>query len=165
MRGEETAGRLEMRLSGTLSRMGWLGAHGIVIVMGVFLIVVASSLVLAAGMAWSMGTANLPRVLGAGLAYLPAELLIGALALALFGLRPRALPAAWAAVAVVGFIALLGSGLQLPQWLIDVSPISHIGDPPLGSVDGVALGVVGAIAAILGGAAAVGFRWRGVPQG
>ncbi len=93
LRGEETAGRLEMRLSGTLSRMRWLAAHGLVIVTGLVVIVVVSSIVLAAGMAWSMGTAvNLGRVLWAGAAYLPAELLVGGLALALFGLSAQGVP-------------------------------------------------------------------------
>ena len=164
LRGEETAGRLEMRLSGTLSRIGWLAAHGLVIVAGLVAIVVASSVVLAVGMGWSMGTAvNLGRVLGAGAAYLPAELLLSGLALALFGLLPRALPAGWAALAFVAFIAFLGPGLKLPKWLLDLSPTSHVGDPPLGTVEALPLVVLGAIAAVLGIAAAVGFRRRGVP--
>ncbi len=57
LRGEETAGRLEPRLSGTLSRLRWLAAHGLVIVTGLVVIVIVSSVVLAAATAWSMGTA------------------------------------------------------------------------------------------------------------
>ncbi len=98
LRGEETAGRLETRLSGTLSRLRWLAAHGLVIVIGLVVIIVVSSIVLAAGdgvVDGHVGAAWL-AVLGAGAAYLPAELLVGGLALALFGLRPRAFPAAWA---------------------------------------------------------------------
>jgi ABC-2 type transport system permease protein len=165
LRGEETAGRLEIRLSGTLPRMRWLAAHGLVIVTGLVVIVLVSSLVLAAGMTWSMGTGvNLGRVLGAGAAYLPAELLVGGLALALFGLRPQAFPAAWAALAGFTFIAFLGPGLKLPKWLLDLAPTTHVGNPPLGAVEALPLVVLGAIAALLGVAAAVGFRRRGVPQ-
>lgn len=165
LRGEETAGRLEMRLSGTLSRMSWLAAHGFVIVAGLVVIVVVSSLVLAAGMAWSMGTTvDLGRVVGAGAAYLPAELLVGGLALALFGLWPRAFPVAWAALAGVTFLAFLGPGLKLPAWLLDLSPTTHVGNPPVGSVVALPLAVLGAIAVVLGVGAAIGFRGRGVPQ-
>ena len=165
LRGEETAGRLEMRLSGTLSRLRWLAAHGLVIVTGVVVIGIVSSVVLAAGMAWSMGTAvNLGRVLWAGAAYLPAELLVGGLALALFGLRPRAFPAAWAVLAGVTFVAFLGPALKLPTWLLDLAPTTHIGNPPLGTVEALPLVVLAAITAALGVAAAVGFRRRGVPQ-
>jgi ABC-2 type transport system permease protein len=165
LRGEETAGRLETQLAGTLGRTRWLAAHGLVIVAGLVAIVVLSSVVLAAGIAWSMGTAvDLARVLAAGVAYLPAELLVGALALALFGVWPRALPVAWAAFAVIAFIAFLGPGLRLPGWLLDLSPTTQVGNPPLGTVEAQQLVVLGAITAVLGVAAAVGFRGRGVPQ-
>ncbi len=166
LRGEETAGRLEPRLSGTLSRMRWLAAHGLIIVTGLVAIVAVSSVVLAATTAWSLGTAvHLGRVVGAGAAYLPAELLVGALAFALFGMRPRAFPASWAAFAFVAFIAFLGPGLKLAGWMLDLSPTTHVGNPPLGTVEALPLVVLGAIAAALGVAAAVGFRRRGVPQG
>ncbi len=166
LRGEETAGRLEPRLSGTLSRLRWLAAHGLVIVTGLVVIVVVSSIVLAATTAWSMGTSvHLWPVVGAGAAYLPAELLVGGLALALFGARPRALTVAWAAFAFAAFVALLGPGLDLAGWVLDLSPTTHVGHPPLGTVRALPLVVLGAIAAVLGMAAAVGFRRRGVPQG
>jgi ABC-2 type transport system permease protein len=165
LRGEEAAGRLEVRVSGTLSRMGWLAAHALGIVTGLLAIVVASSVVLAVGIAWSTGGGvDLGRVLGAGAAYLPAELLLGGLALALFGLWPGALPVVWVALAFVAFIAFLGPGLKLPKWLLDLSPTTHVGNPPLGSVEALPLVVLGAIAAALGVAAAVGLRRRGVPQ-
>jgi ABC-2 type transport system permease protein len=165
LRGEETANRLEVRLSGTLSRMRWLAAHALVIVLGLLGIVLVSSLVLAAGTAWSTGTAlDLGRILAAGAAYLPAELLVAGLALALFGLLPRAFPAAWAAVVLVAFIAFLGPGLKVPRWVLDLSPTTHIGNPPLGTVEALPLVALGVIAAVLGVAAAVGFRRRGVPQ-
>ena len=165
LRSEETAGRLEMRLSGTLSRMRWLAAHALVIVTGLVVIVLVSSVVLAAGMAWSTGGAlDLGRVLGAGAAYLPAELLVAGLALALFGLWPRGFPVAWAAVAFIAFIALLGPGLNLPRWVLDLSPATYVGNPPLGTVEAPPLVALGGIATVLGTAAMVGFRRRGVPQ-
>jgi ABC-2 type transport system permease protein len=165
LRGEENAGRLEARLSGTLSRVGWLVAHALVIVVGLLVIVVVSSVVLAAGTAWSTGTAvDVGRILAAGAAYLPAELLVAGLALALFGHWPRALPIAWATVAFVAFIAFLGPGLRLPRWMLDLSPTTHVGNPPLGTVEGLPLVVLGTITAVLGGAAVMGFRRRGVPQ-
>jgi ABC-2 type transport system permease protein len=86
------------------------------------------------------------------------------LALALFGLWPGALPVVWVALAFVAFIAFLGPGLKLPKWLLDLSPTTHVGNPPLGSVEALPLVVLGAIAAALGVAAAVGLRRRGVPQ-
>jgi ABC-2 type transport system permease protein len=165
LRSEETAGRLEVRLSGTLSRSHWLLAHAVVIGVGLLGMILVSSAVLAAGIAWSTGAvADLAGIVAAGLAYLPAELLVAGLALALFGLRPRALPAAWAVVAFVAFIALLGPGLRLPAWLLDLSPTTQVGRPPVGRVGGFQLVVLGTAAAVLVASAAVGFRRRGVPQ-
>lgn len=165
LRGEETAGRLEVRLSGTLSRTGWLAVHALAIVLGLLVIVLVSSVTLAAGTAWSTGAAlDVGGILAAGAAYLPAELVMGSLALALFGLWPRAFPAAWAAVAIVGFIAFLGPALRLPEWLVDVAPTTHVGNPPVGTVQALPLVVLGAMSAALCGIAAIGFRRRGVPQ-
>ena len=79
-------------------------------------------------------------------------------------MRPRAFPAAWAVFALVAFIAFLGPGLKLAGWALDLSPTTHVGNPPLGTVQALPLVVLGAIAAVLGIAAAVGFRRRGVPQ-
>jgi ABC-2 type transport system permease protein len=90
LRTEEAEGRLETRLAGTLSRIRWLAAHGAVVAVGLVLIVVGSSLVLALSTAWSVGNADeFGAVMTAGLDYLPAELVLGGLALALFGLWPR----------------------------------------------------------------------------
>ena len=86
------------------------------------------------------------------------------LALAIFGLRPRAFPAGYAFFAAVSFIALLGPGLKLAWWVLDLAPTTHVGNPPLGTVEALPLAVLSAIAAILGVAAAAGFRRRGVPQ-
>jgi ABC-2 type transport system permease protein len=165
LRSEETTGRLEPQLSGTLSRTRWLAAHGLVILTGLVLIVVISSAVLAGTTAWSMHTAAHPvRVLAAGAAYLPAELLLGGLALTLFGLLPRALPAAWAAYAAVAFLAVLGPGLKLAGWVLDLAPTTHVGNPPQGSVETLPLMVLGGLVMLLLAAAWMGFRRRGVPQ-
>jgi ABC-2 type transport system permease protein len=84
-------------------------------------------------------TVHLGRVVGAGAAYLPAELLVGGLALTLFGLRPRAFPASWAVFAFIAFIAFLGPGLNLAGWVLDLSPTTHVGYPPLGTVEALPL--------------------------
>ncbi len=166
LRGEETEGRLEPRLSGRLSRVGWLAAHVLVIVTGLGVIVAASSIVLATTAAWSMGGAvHLGRVLGAGAAYLPAELLVFSVALGLFGWRPRAVPVGWAAFALVAFIGFLGPGLKLAGWVLDLSPTTHVGNPPLGTVEALPLVILGGITAALIVVAVVGFRRRALPQG
>jgi polyether ionophore transport system permease protein len=166
LRAEEAAGRLEHRLSGTLSRARWFAAHTLVVVAGLLLLVGASSLTLAASAAWSLGSVeSIMTILGAGLAYLPAELVLTGLGLALFGLRPRAYPLTWAAYGVVTFLAFLGPGLRLPQWVLDLAPTTHVGNPPVGTASTAGLTALTAVAISLGVLGLLGLRRRGIPQG
>ncbi len=165
LRAEEAEGRLEARLAGTLSRVRWLAAHSAVVAAGLVLIVVGSSLVLALSTTWSVGnTAEFGAIMIAGLDYLPAELVLAGLALALFGLWPRGFGFAWAGYAVAAFIAFLGPGLKLAHQVLDLAPTTHVGNPPLGTADAgnlAALAIV-AIALVLAGFTA--FRRRDVPR-
>ncbi len=166
LRSEEAEGRLEPRLSGTLSRTTWLSGHGMVIGAGLVLNVVLGSLVFGVTAALALGdTSLIATILRAGLAYLPAELVLLALAMAVFAVRPRWFGLAWAGYAVVAFIAFLGPALRLPGWLLDVSPTTHVGNPPLGPVPGAALVWLLAVSTALLVAAFLGFRRRGIPQG
>jgi ABC-2 type transport system permease protein len=104
-------------------------------------------------------------VLAAGLAYLPAELVLAGLAVALFGLAPKAFPLAWATFAGTTFVALLGAGLRLPGWVLDLAPTTHVGHPPDGTVAGTSLLELTLLGLTLLAAAFIGFRRRGIPQG
>ncbi|MEV4706064.1 hypothetical protein [Actinoplanes sp. NPDC049316] len=164
-RAEEAEGRLEARLAGTLSRLRWLAAHGAAVAAGLILIVVCSSLVLALSTTWSVAsTDEFGATVKAGLSYVPAEFVLAGLALALFGLFPRGFALAWAGYAATTFIALLGPGLQLAQWALDLAPATHVGYPPLGTVatGGLAALTVVAIALVMTGF--IAFRRRDVPQ-
>ncbi len=166
MRREEADGRLEATLATAISRLRWLAGHVVVVLGGVAMLAIAGSASLAVTDAWAVGdTSHVGTVLRAGLAYLPAELVLAGVALALFGVRPRAQPAAWAAFATTTGIAFLGPGLQLPGWVRDLAPTTHVGNPPQGNVDTVALVVLTLLAALLVAVAGVGFRRRAVPQG
>ncbi len=166
LRSEESEGRLEARLSGTLSRTRWLVAHASVVLAGLVTLVLGSSLVLGLATALSVGnTAELGAILRSGLAYLPAELVLAGFALAVYGLRPRLFWLAWAGYAVMTFVAVLGPGLRLQQWILDLSPTTHVGNPPVGTVGVVALAVMVGVAACLAAGGVAAFRRRGIPQG
>lgn len=165
LRAEEADGCLETRLAGTLPRTRWLAAHGAAVLAGLALVVVGSSLVLAATTTWSVGDArDFGAVVGAGMAYLPAELVFAGLALALFGLRPRGYGLAWAAYAAATFIALLGPGLKLTPWVLDLSPLRHTGNPPVGQIHAGPLAWLGAVAAALTVLGFAAFRHRDIPR-
>jgi ABC-2 type transport system permease protein len=165
LKAEEAEGRLETRLAGTLSRLRWLAAHGAVVTAGLVLIVVGSTAVLALSTAWSVGnTDEIGAVARAGLDYLPAELVFAGLALALFGLWPRGFGFAWAAYAVATFIAFLGPGLKLARWVLDLAPTTHVGNPPLGTVDAGNLATLAVVAIALAVVGFIAFRRRDVPR-
>jgi ABC-2 type transport system permease protein len=165
LRHEEAAGRLEPVLAGALGRTRWLGAQVLVVTGGLVVVVVISALVFGATTALSTGDSGyIGALLRSGLAYLPAELVIVALAVLLYGLFPRAFTLAWAAFGVVAFIGLLGAGLQLPDWILNLSPLTHVGRPPVDDIDTTALAGLGLVAALLTSAAFAGFRWRQVPR-
>jgi len=159
------ADQLASRLSGTLSRSRCLFTHGTVILGGLALIVAGSSLVLALSTAWSVGdTGEFGAIVSAGLDYLPAELVLAGVALALFGLWPRGLGLAWAAYAAVAFLALLGPGLNLARWVLDLSPIAYVGGPPRGAVDAGSLAALAITAVALVMLGFLGFRRRDLSE-
>ncbi len=166
LRAEEADGRLETRLAGILSRRRWLAAHALVVLGGLVTIVLGSTLVLGLATALSVGDlAELGPTLSSGLAYLPAELVLAGLALAVYGLRPRLFWIAWAGFAVTTFIALLGPGLNLRQWFLDLSPTTHVGNPPVGAIQTGTLTVMTGVSVALIALGFAAFRRRGVPQG
>ncbi len=166
LRHEELGGRLEPQLAGTVARWRWLAAHLVVVLGGLVLVLGVSSVVLGLATAWSTGDGRrVGSLTAAGLAYLPAVLVVAGVAVVLFGAAPRASAAGWAVFGGVAFVALLGAGLQLPQWVLDLSPTTHVGTPPQGAVAGTALVVLSVVAAALVAAGFAGFRRRFVPRG
>lgn len=166
LRHEEAAGRLEPILAGSLGRIRWLGAQLAVVATGLVVVVAVSAVVFGATTALSTGVSGyVGTLLKSGLAYLPAELVIAATAVLLYGFVPRVFALAWAAFGAVTFIGLLGSGLQLPDWVVNLSPLTHVGNPPVDDIDTTALAWLALLAAVMVSAAFIGFRRRRVPAG
>jgi len=86
---------------------------------------------LAAGLGYGLRTGSagpeVAKLLGAAMVQLPASLAVAGAAVVLFGLAPRASVAgAWTVVGVMVLIALFGQVLRLSQWVLDVSPFTHV---------------------------------------
>jgi ABC-2 type transport system permease protein len=164
MRGEETAGRLEPLLATALARPRWAAAHVAVAAAGSVVVVGACGL--GAGIADALGAddaGRLPLLLGSALAFVPAVwVLIGA-TVALFGLLPRAAPAAWGLLAACYLGGLLGPLLSLPQWVQDLSPYAHVPLLPAADLEVAPLLALTAIAGALTALGIAGFRRRDVP--
>jgi ABC-2 type transport system permease protein len=161
---EEREGRMEPVLAGSVSRNHLFLANSVVVLAGLALVVLAGSLVLGVATALSLDDpGEVAPLLGAGLAHLPAELILTAAAMAAVGAWPRATAAAWGWYGLATAITLLGPGLGLADWLLDLAPATHIGDPPQGSVEMLPLAVLTSMAVALAGVGLAGFRRRDVP--
>jgi ABC-2 type transport system permease protein len=163
LRSEETSLRAEHLLSTPLSRIRWAAGHVAVALAGSVVILVVSGLSMGITDAAVTGDASVvPTALGGMLAYVPATWLLVALTLALFGLVPRAAPAAWAVLAVCFVIGMFGQLLDLPQWASDLSPFQHVPQLPAADLDVVPLVLLSALAVVVGGVGLAGLRHRDI---
>ena len=104
----------------------------------------------------------MPRLVGGALVQLPAVWVLAGLALALFGLLPRLAAGAWAALAVCLLLGQFGRLLQLDQWVLDLSPFTHLPRTLGTAVDAAPLLWLTAVAAGLVALGLVGLRRRDV---
>ena len=87
---------------------------------------------------------------------------MGGIAVALFGWFPRWTPVAWAALVAALLLGQLGPLLQLPQWLMDVSPYAHLPAVPAEAAELAAVLGLTAVAAALIALGLAGFARRDV---
>jgi ABC-2 type transport system permease protein len=165
LRAEESGNLSEPVLAAAAGRVRWGLSHISVAVTGTVLLVVAAGLSAAVGyglLTGSMST-EVPRLLVAALAKLPAALVLAGLAVALVGLLPwESVALAWTAVTVTAVIAVFGAALQWPAWLTDFSPFTQTPKLPGGTVSAWPLLWLCAIAVALTGAGLIGLRRRDV---
>ena len=164
MRSEEASGRLEPLLATALARPRWAGGYVAVSAGGTVLILAASGL--GAGIADAANTGDLvrvPELIGSSVALAPAVWVLIGVAVALFGLLPRAAAAAWATLAACYLAAFLGPLLGLPDWVMDLSPFTHVPLLPAAAFDVVPLLALTAVAGVFVAVGLVGFRRRNVP--
>ena len=80
----------------------------------------------------------------------------------LFGFLPRASVAAWALLAAALIIAMFGTLLGLPSWVMDLSPFQQIPEVLVASFDVVPFAAVVAVVVGLTGLGLFGFGRRDV---
>ena len=166
LRTEEETGRAEAVLATQVSRTTWMAATIAVTLIAVAKLTLLMGLGLALGYALGTGEWNqvLPQVAGQ-LAYLPGTLVIGAFALALYGLLPRATGLAWAAVAFVALQVMLGQLLGLPDAVEAISPFWHLSAVPVDDFAVAPFVLLLLVAAALVAAGVWGYRRRDAVTG
>lgn len=166
LKTEESSGRSELLLVSGRPRVsvlaGWFGT----VAVQVALLTVLGGLGVGLGVWVGTGEGRwIGEMTVAGIAYLPAILVVTALAVALFGLLPRLTVLAWPFVVFIALALFLGELLQLPDWALDLSPFTHV--PALaavevGGAETVALLVMTGIAVVLAAVGIAGYRRRDI---
>lgn len=161
LRAEETSGRAENVLAAAIGRPRWAGEYlGFSVITSTIILTVTG---LGAGIMYA-ASINEPgeilRLTGAALVYAPALWLAAGVALAVFGLFPRAMILAWAVPAYAIFMLSIGPLLGVPSWLYELSPFEHVPRLPAGNFTIVPLLVITALAVALMIAGLAGFRRR-----
>lgn len=128
MRSEETAVRLEPVLATAVGRLRWAGSHLAFTLLGSALILFVAGLGtgLLHGLRVGDVGGQVPAMLGAAAAQLPAVWVVAAAAVLLFGFVPKYSTAAWAVAAMFALITMFGPIVQVSQAVLDVSPFQHV---------------------------------------
>ncbi len=160
-RSEEVAGRAESLLATATSRERWAGSHVAVAVVGTTVMLSIAGASQGLGLAAVSGDIDwIVRLVGAGLAMVPAMLVTGGVAMVAYGRSARLALAAWAYYAFTLVAGMLGALLDLPQWALNLSPFEHVPAIPSESMDWVPVAALVVLAAALFavGLAAIGRR-------
>jgi ABC-2 type transport system permease protein len=165
LRTEETGGQAELVLATATGRIRWAFSHVVVAVAGSALLLAVAGVAAGLGYGVRIGSpgSEAATMAGAALAQLPPVLVLAGVAIAVFGLWPRAcVPAAWTALGLVVAIDLFGQVLQLSHWIGDVSPFTHAPRLPGGPVAAAPLLWLCAVALAAGAAGLAGLRRRDI---
>ena len=147
---EESAMRADLVLSTPTGRQRWALGHLVVAVVGSGILMLASGL--GVGLAHAVQSGD-RSVFGADLlaavVRLPAVWVLVGVSLALYGLSRRAAPIAWGVLVAAFLASEIGPLLNLPHWIRDLSPFTHVPTLPGGEV------TAGPLAGLLAAAAAL----------
>jgi ABC-2 type transport system permease protein len=161
LRGEEASQLVEPLLATAVSRTAWVAGHLALALAGSLVVLGAAGL--GAGVAFAVvsgDASQVPRLFVAALVHAPAVWVLVGVTVALFGLVPRAVLAAWAGLAICLVIGMLAEVLDLPGWLTAVSPFEHTPQLPAADLTVGPLAILVAIAAGLVGLGLAAFRRR-----
>ena len=147
---EEHAGRAEPILSTATSRWRWSLSHVVIVFLGALATMAAAGL--GVGISYAVianDAGQVPRLLAAALVTVPAVLVLGGVAVALFGLLPSAPWAAWVALGAVVGVGFFGEILSLPDWTRLVSPFEHVPALPAEDLEVLPILLLAGVAAAL----------------
>ncbi|WP_205856559.1 ABC transporter permease [Phytoactinopolyspora endophytica] len=161
LRSEETVGRAEPVLATAVSQSRWAASHLTVAFAGSAAVVLFGGLGFGIAAAIDGGdAAYLGKSVAAAAVYIPAVWVAAGLAIALFGLVPRAMGLAWI-IPVYGFLVVyMGDLFGIDESAHNLSPFGFVPELPAEDFNAVPLVILLAITAVLTWAGLAGFRRR-----
>jgi len=164
LQSEETARHTDHVLAASVSRLRWVGSDLILVVFGSLVVLVAFGI--AAGLVYGLNAGNvgyeLPRLLVATLAYLPAIWVVAGIAMALYGLVPRFAFLSWAVLGAFVGIEVIGETLKLSQSVLNISPFNHVPSVLASGLSVMPLVGLTVLAVVLTALGLVGFQYRSI---
>lgn len=162
LRVEEDESRAEPVLATAIPRGRWMSSHLAFAALGPALMLAVAGLVMGVIYGAAVGdvSGQLPRVLGIAMIQLPAVWVVTGAAAALFGLAPRLTPVSWGLLVMCLIFGQLGQLLQLPQWMLDLSPFTHVSAPSIGEIGMIPVIALVAVAIAFTGIGFFGFGRR-----
>jgi ABC-2 type transport system permease protein len=164
LRADEAEGTAEPVLATGVTRTRWVLGHvanaaaGCVVLVLVFTVAIG----ITAGQVLGDTAGRVRDLAVAGLAQLPAALLVGAFVVAVAGVFPRWAGAlSWSLLLAVLMVGpLFGPALGLPAWVQDLSPFTHVPRAPAAEVTAVPLLVLLGGCCALAAVGVLAFRRR-----
>jgi ABC-2 type transport system permease protein len=158
---EEARDRAALLLAGPLGKVRWALGHVLIAYLASAMMMALLGLGLGLGLGVVTGDfSEMGTLIGSGFAQAPAIWLTASLAVLLFGISSRASVAAWGALIAFIVIWSIASFGDMPQWIVDLSPFSHVSAVPAVPLDLTPLIVMTALAAAITAAGLVLWRRR-----
>lgn len=162
-RQEEGTGRIDALLVFGSSRTRWLAARALIGAVIVVTLAVIAGVTAWLGTVLSGNGVSLAASVRGALNVVPIALLFGGVGLVAFGLLPRATAAiSYGAITLAYLVQLIGSLAQAPDWVLDLSPFTHVAPVPLLPANVTAMLIMLAAAVLLVFVGSAGFRHRDV---
>ena len=165
LRTEEVAGRAGPLLATPLSRARWMVSGLVLANVGGAVVLLVTGLGVGLGAGLSMDDLGwVGTSVSAAVSYLPAVAVTIGVAAVLLGWLPRVTGWSWASVVLSVVVLYFGGILDLPQWLVDLSPFSHVPQQPAVDPDGGPLATLCVVALALMAAGVLGVRRRDIQE-
>ena len=165
LKSEEDELRAELVLATATPRPRYAWSHLFYGVVGPVVILAVAGVVAGATYGSMIGDigGQVPRVLVAAMAQVPAVWVVTGITMALYGILPRWSSVSWGVLATCLILGQLGQILRFPQWSLNLSPFSHVPLIPAEDVSATPFLALLAVGVALVVAGLVGFRNRDIP--